>query len=75
MIMNKKICPKCHRQYTEIENYCTKCGIALEKLPNICSEKKTDMCIHRVYDKDDIYCAYCGSLTTYAKEQLETQSK
>ena len=28
----KKICQKCRKEYTELENYCTKCGIELEKL-------------------------------------------
>ena len=27
----KKICSKCHREYGRIDNYCTKCGIELEK--------------------------------------------
>lgn len=62
----KKICPKCRREYTGLENYCTKCGLELEKAPNRCSENKTALCAKRVYADDDIYCAYCGSLTTYA---------
>ncbi len=37
----KKICPKCRREYTGLENYCTKCGLELEKAPNRCSENKT----------------------------------
>lgn len=70
MYINKKQCPKCHRKYTEFEKYCTKCGVELENLPNMCSEMKTSDCLHRNYAKDDLYCAYCGSLTTYAKEKL-----
>lgn len=69
--MNKK-CTKCNIQYTEFDNYCTKCGIELERETNRCSENKTTMCSHRVYNDDDMYCAYCGSLTTYAKERLKT---
>ena len=69
--MMNKICPKCGRRYTEIENYCTKCGIELEKDKNRCSENKTAMCSHRVFEDDDMYCSYCGSLTTYAKARLE----
>ncbi len=68
MVVNKKRCPECGREYTELENYCTRCGTELEKIPNKCSEMKTDMCVHRIYDKDDVYCSYCGALTTYAKE-------
>ncbi len=68
-----KICPKCRREYTELENYCTKCGIVLEKQKNVCSENKTSMCRHRVYDDDDLYCAYCGSLTTYAQDRQKGQ--
>lgn len=48
MILNKKQCPKCRKQYTGLENYCTRCGVELERLPNMCSEMKTDMCVHRV---------------------------
>lgn len=67
----KKICPKCSKEYTEFENYCTKCGIELEKAPNECSEKKTASCSRRIYADDDVYCAYCGALTTYAKERFK----
>lgn len=65
-----KRCPKCGRTYTELENYCTKCGIELEQLPNMCSEKKTAMCAHRIYADDDVFCAYCGALTEYAKNRM-----
>ncbi len=64
--MKNKRCPKCNKQYTELENYCSKCGIELVKEKNMCSENKTKYCSHRVYGDDDLYCAYCGSLTTYA---------
>ena len=67
----KKRCPKCNKNYTELENYCTKCAIELEKDYNRCSENKTTMCKHRVYADDDIVCAYCGSLTTYAAERQQ----
>lgn len=67
--MMNKICPKCKRGYSELEHYCTKCGMQLEKEPNVCSEKKTAMCEHRVFAEDDTYCSYCGSLTTYAKRR------
>lgn len=67
-MLNKK-CPKCGKRYYELENYCTKCGIELEKEKNRCSKNKTTMCSHRYYEDDDNYCAYCGSLTTYAVER------
>lgn len=67
----KKECPKCHKQYQGLENYCSVCGIALDKAPNCCSELKTTMCAHRVYADEDNYCVYCGGLTTYAKERLQ----
>lgn len=38
--MMNKICPKCKRGYSELEHYCTKCGMQLEKEPNVCSEKR-----------------------------------
>ena len=62
----KKICPKCRKEYSELENYCSKCGIELEKEPNKCSANKTVMCSHRIFADDDIFCSYCGSPTTYA---------
>jgi hypothetical protein len=64
-----KRCPKCSGVYAELDNYCTKCGIALEKSRNVCSGNKTAMCAKRVYADDDVYCAFCGSLTTYAAER------
>ena len=66
----KRICPKCRREYTELENYCTKCGIELIQEPNRCSANKTAHCARRVYADDDIYCAYCGELTTYGSEHM-----
>ena len=65
----KKICPKCRREYSELDNYCTKCGLELEKEENRCSEMKTQLCRHRVYADDDVYCSCCGALTTYALER------
>lgn len=67
----KKICPTCKREYTELERYCTKCGIELVKEPNRCSAMKTALCKDKVFADDDLYCAYCGSPTTYAKEKFE----
>ena len=68
----RKVCPKCGRAYCELDNYCTKCGIAQEKEPNKCSEQRTTLCAHRVFADDDIYCPYCGALTTYAKERIRS---
>lgn len=64
-----KQCPKCKKQYTALENYCTKCGITLEQDENRCSANKTTQCARRVYADDDAFCAYCGALTTYALER------
>ena len=50
----KKICPKCRKEYSELENYCSKCGIELEKEPNKCSANKTVMCSHRIFADDDM---------------------
>lgn len=71
----KKICPTCKREYTELENYCRKCGIELIKEPNRCSAMKTKLCMDAVFDDDDIYCSYCGSPTTYAKPDLEERTR
>ena len=65
----KKVCPKCGKVYGELSNYCTKCGFELEKAPNVCSERKTSLCAHRIYADDDLYCEYCGAPTTYAAEK------
>ena len=70
----KKICPTCKREYTELENYCRKCGIELIKEPNRCSEMKTALCKDAAFADDDLYCSYCGSPTTYAKELLKEKA-
>lgn len=66
----KKICPKCGKEHTQLENYCRKCGIELEKEPNMCSEKKSAMCMKRIFADDDLYCSYCGAPTVYALNNL-----
>lgn len=66
----RKVCPKCNRKYEGLEVYCTKCGVKLEKARNCCSEMNTTFCERCVLEDDDMYCPYCGSLSTYAKEQL-----
>ena len=70
----RKICPTCQRLYTELENYCSKCGIPLEKEPNRCSENKTALCKGRVLEDDDLYCSYCGSPTIYGRELLREKT-
>lgn len=60
-----KICPNCKRTYSKIENYCSKCGIALEEEPNRCSKNKTALCATKIFNDDDRYCSICGSPTTY----------
>ncbi len=67
--MEHKICPTCGKRYAGLESYCTKCGIPLVKDANHCSQNKTELCKHRNFEDDDIYCCYCGSLTTYALEK------
>ena len=66
--MNKK-CGSCGKKYNELENYCTKCGLVLDKDDNLCSGNKTPLCIDKVYEQDDVFCSYCGSLTTYAMQR------
>ena len=67
----RKICPTCKRNYTELENYCTKCGKELVKEPNRCSENKTALCKTKTFADDDVYCSFCGSPTMYWKDHLE----
>jgi len=64
--MYKKKCPTCNKKCYDLECYCTKCGVVLVKNDNVCSENKTQMFSKRIYHEDDIYCAYCGSMTMYA---------
>lgn len=70
-----KVCPTCRKRYVGLEVFCTKCGVRLEDEPNRCSEEKTALCKRRIFEPDDIYCCYCGSLTTYAKEKHEAEKK
>lgn len=65
----KKKCPKCGREYGELDNYCRKCGIELVKAQNECSEKRTVRCAHLHFEDDDLYCPACGALTTYALDK------
>lgn len=67
----RKICPTCRRQYTALENFCTKCGIELVKEPNHCSANKTALCKEREREEDDLYCPYCGAKTTYALRMID----
>lgn len=69
--MAKMICPSCGRTYKGLERYCTKCGVLLEKEKNRCSENKTRLCKERVFEDDDLYCCYCGALTTFAVERAK----
>ena len=71
----RKECPTCHREYSEIECYCTKCGIKLVKAPNRCSAMKTKMCEDKVFGDNDKYCSFCGAPTTYWKDELEELKK
>lgn len=68
----KKICPTCKREYTELENFCRKCGIALVKEPNRCSEMKTAICKAAEFKDDDLFCSYCGALTVTGKRRMDT---
>ncbi len=69
--MARMICPSCGRRYRGLERYCTKCGVELEHDKNRCSEMKTQLCKDRIFENDDIFCCYCGALTTFAAEQKE----
>lgn len=67
--MAGKVCPSCKRTYNSFAVYCTRCGVKLEKEKNHCSEMKTQLCKDMVFDDEDIYCCYCGALTTFAVEK------
>lgn len=68
----KKICPTCHKEFTEVDNFCTHCGIELVKESNKCSEMKMALCKSKTYKDDDRYCSICGAPTVYWKSHLET---
>ena len=70
-----KVCPTCKREYSDIENYCTECGIELIKEPNRCSEKKMALCKDRIYKDNDKFCSICGAPTTYWNSQIEEHNK
>ena len=67
--MMNKVCPKCHKHYSELDNYCMYCGIELKKEPNKCTAQKTVRCAHLALPDDALYCPACGSLTTYGEER------
>jgi len=69
--MAKMICSNCGRFYKGLARYCGKCGVELEKDKNRCSEMRTQLCRDSVLEDDDIFCRYCGALTTFAVEQEE----
>ena len=69
--MNKK-CPKCRKQYYEHSNFCTKCGLILEKDDNRCSTLGHALCKNRIYETEEDFCEYCGALTTYAVERRKS---
>ena len=69
--MANKVCPKCHRRFMELNNYCMYCGIELEKEPNRCTAQKTVRCAHLALPDDALYCPECGALTTYGEERKQ----
>lgn len=66
-----KICPNCSKEFGGLAKYCTKCGVELTKVPNRCSAMKTALCKDARFADDDVYCAYCGALTTYAVRERQ----
>lgn len=69
--MAHMICPACGRTYKGLERFCSQCGVELEKDKNRCSEQRTQLCRGKALDDDDIFCCYCGALTTFAVEKKE----
>ncbi len=67
--MANKICPSCGRVFKGLARFCSQCGIELKKEPNKCSSPSTQLCRDAVFDEEDIFCRYCGALTTFAKER------
>lgn len=73
--MGNKRCPTCGARYTGLERFCTKCGILLVREVNRCSENRTELCRHRTFEEGDVYCCYCGALTTYAAEKYQGEKE
>ena len=65
----RKKCPKCNLKFGGIERYCTQCGAELEKNSNWCSEGKDVNCSRFPRRDEDVFCPFCGSLTTYELER------
>lgn len=70
--MARMICPSCGRTYKGLERFCTMRGVELEKDKNRCSEQRTQLCKDGVFEPDDVFCCYCGALTTFAVERKES---
>ena len=63
------ICPTCQRRYKGLARFCSQCGVELEKDKNRCSKQSNALCRDAVFEDDDIFCCYCGALTTFAEER------
>lgn len=67
--MANMTCPTCGKQYKGLARYCSQCGIELAKDKNRCSRRGTSLCRDAEFADDDIFCCYCGALTTFAEER------
>ena len=67
--MLNMVCPTCGRKFSGLAQFCTRCGIELVREKNKCSRMGGKLCRNAEFDDEDIYCCYCGALTTYAKER------
>ena len=69
--MADKNCPTCGKRYKGLARYCGKCGVELVKDKTRCTAIRTALCRDAELEDDDLFCRYCGALTTFGKEQAE----
>ena len=67
--MANMTCPTCGRRYKGLARFCGTCGIELVRDKNRCSEQRTNLCKNAEFPEDDVFCCYCGALTTFAVER------
>ena len=62
----------CHGQFNSIGEAQL---LQLIREVNRCSENRTELCRHRTFEEGDVYCCYCGALTTYAAEKYQGEKE
>ena len=53
-----KICPKCHKEFSNEQGFCGNCGVKLEMKPRFCTKCGTQL------NENDQFCPQCGAKTS-----------